>query len=177
MKIKFFEQLKLSNQAYNNINSDCFTYIKNKRKKTYNVIYLGSFNYYKAPDRIISLAYHTKLHNLPLKYTLFGKGNEKKYIFKKNEINTNFLKNKIKKLNLSDIVDVKNQTEEPEKALIKADILIRPSRKNDNWGRDIIEAMSTGKFIVSTGLNEYFIKNNVSGIVISKWNNEEILQM
>ena len=52
--------------------------------------------------------------------------------------------------------------------------MIRPSRRNDNWGRDIIEAMSFGKFIISTGFNDLFVQNNKNGIVVNKWDNKKI---
>ena len=72
----------------------------------------------------------------------------------------------IKKFKLEDTVKVFPETDNPEKVLMKSDILIRPSRKNDAWGRDIIEAMSAGLFIISTGKDEIFLKNKKNGILI-----------
>jgi len=60
----------------------------------------------------------------------------------------------------------------PKQKLLNADFLIRPSRRNDNWGRDIIEAMSTGKFIISTGKDSLFITHKINGIVTYKWDSE-----
>ena len=77
----------------------------------------------------------------------------------KNEIDSNFLIRKIKLLGLEKTVKIKGQTKDPKKVLLNADILIRPSRRNDNWGRDIIEAMSTAKFIISTGNDNFFLTN------------------
>jgi len=45
-------------------------------------------------------------------------------------------------------------------------VLIRPSLNNDPWGRDIIEAMSTGKPIIATGHYDKFVKNGVNGYLI-----------
>ena len=77
---------------------------------------------------------------------------------------------KIKLLGLEKNVKIKGQTKEPKEVLLNADILIRPSRRNDNWGRDIIEAMSTGKFIISTGNDSFFLTNKFNGIVVNNWN-------
>ena len=77
---------------------------------------------------------------------------------------------KIKLLGLEKTVKIKGQTKDPKKVLLNADILIRPSRRNDNWGRDIIEAMSTGKFIISTGNDNFFLTNKFNGIVVNNWN-------
>ena len=57
----------------------------------------------------------------------------------------------------------------PKQKLLNSDLLIRPSRRNDNWGRDIIEAMSTGTFIISTGKERIFLTHEINGIVTSKW--------
>lgn len=45
-------------------------------------------------------------------------------------------------------------------------ILIRPSLNDDPWGRDIIEAMSTGKPIIATGHYDKFVNNGVNGYLI-----------
>jgi len=45
-------------------------------------------------------------------------------------------------------------------------VLIRPSLNNDPWGRDIIEAMSTGRPVIATGYYDKFVKNEVNGFLI-----------
>ena len=81
MKRKNFFQLVNKANIKNAIifNSfDQFQYKKTeKSKKYYYAIYLGSFNHLKAPDRILDLAYQTKLAKLPIKYKLFEKENKK----------------------------------------------------------------------------------------------------
>ena len=109
---------------------------------------------------------------MPIKYEIFGKDSRKRKFFNRNEINFTYLKNKIDKLKLKDTVFLKNQTMKPKQKLLNADFLIRPSRRNDNWGRDIIEAMSTGKFIISTGKDSLFITHKINGIVTYKWDSE-----
>jgi len=143
--------------------------VKIRKKNNYRAVYLGSFNYYKAPDRIVDLAYETSKAKLPIEYFIFGKENIRKKI-NKNEIDSTFLSRKIKLLGLEKIVKIKGQTKNPKKVLLNADILIRPSRRNDNWGRDIIEAMSTGKFIISTGNDNFFLTDKLNGVVVNSWN-------
>ena len=147
--------------------------VKIRKKNSYIAVYLGSFNYYKAPDRIIDLAYETSKAKLPIKYFIYGEENIKKKI-NKNEVDSAFLMRNIKKLGLEKIVKIKGKTKNPKKVLLNTDILIRPSRRNDNWGRDIIEAMSTGKFIISTGNDNFFLTNKLNGIVVNSWNAVEL---
>ena len=86
---------------------------------------------------------------MPIKYEIFGKESRRKRFFNRKEIDFRYLKDKVDKLSLRDTVFLKNQTMNPKQKLLNSDLLIRPSRRNDNWGRDIIEAMSTGTFIIS----------------------------
>ena len=51
----------------------------------------------------------------------------------------------------------------PEKFIKESDILIRPTRENNPWGRDILEAMAFGKTIISVGTYDKFIKNDLMG--------------
>lgn len=65
----FFKLIKYTNirnqiiyNSYEQINKNN---IKAKKKKSYKAIYLGTLNYYKAPDRIIDLAFITKKETCP----------------------------------------------------------------------------------------------------------------
>ncbi len=172
-KKNFFELIKYTNiknqiiyNSYEQINIKNITI---KKKKFYKAIYLGTLNYYKAPDRIIDLAFLTKKRKIPIKYEIFGKEIRRKRFFNRKEIDFRYLKDKIDKLSLRDTVFLKNQTMNPKQKLLNSDLLIRPSRRNDNWGRDIIEAMSTGTFIISTGKERIFLTHEINGIVTSKW--------
>ena len=45
-------------------------------------------------------------------------------------------------------------------------VLVRPSLSGDPWGRDIIEAMSTGRPVIATGRYDKFVKNGVNGFLL-----------
>ena len=55
--------------------------------------------------------------------------------------------------------------DEPERVLAACDIVARPSRGNDPWGREIIEALAAGKPVVCTGVYQRFVEDGVTGIV------------
>ena len=142
-KENFFKLIKYTNirnqiiyNSYEQINKNNITA---QKKKSYKAIYLGTLNYYKAPDRIIDLALITKKKNIPIKYEIFGKDSRKRKFFNRNEINFTYLKNKIDKLKLKDTVFLKNQTMKPKTSKCRFN---KASRRNDNWGRDIIEVRS-----------------------------------
>ena len=58
---------------------------------------------------------------------------------------------------------------DPESRIAASDFIVRPSRDNDPWGRDVIETMSHGKVIIATGYFDGFVKNGVNGFIIGEW--------
>jgi len=54
---------------------------------------------------------------------------------------------------------------EPERVLASADLLIKPTRDGNPWGRDIIEAMAAGVPVVSFGSDATFVESGVTGIL------------
>ncbi len=143
-------------------------------KKKYKVIFLGTIDYVRAPDRIIELALTTKKMNLPVIYYIYGNEGFKSWFSKKNLINHRYIKKQILDKNLGKVVFFRGFTDNPDKAITESDILIRPSRKGDCWGRDIIEAMSAGLFVISTGSEQIFIKDNFNGLLIGTWNTKKV---
>lgn len=57
--------------------------------------------------------------------------------------------------------------------LSASDIVLRTSRFNDPWGRDIIEAMVMGKPIVATGIYDGFLEDGVNGFLVPPQRTEE----
>ena len=62
------------------------------------------------------------------------------------------------------------RTSQPEKILKNSDILIKLSRENNPWSRDIIEAMGAGKPVISIGSYDKFVKTNKTGLLLKKFN-------
>lgn len=54
---------------------------------------------------------------------------------------------------------------DPERVLAAADLLIKPTRENNPWGRDIIEAMVMGKPVLSIGADQTFVEPEKTGLL------------
>lgn len=50
--------------------------------------------------------------------------------------------------------------------LSQLDIYVRPDISGNPWGRDIIEAMALKLPVIATGKSDFFIKNNVTGLLV-----------
>jgi glycosyltransferase involved in cell wall biosynthesis len=62
----------------------------------------------------------------------------------------------------------------PENVIQGCDLIIKLFRNGSPYGRDVIEAFSLGKAVLSTGNSEVFVKHMVSGILFPKFNAREI---
>jgi glycosyltransferase involved in cell wall biosynthesis len=53
----------------------------------------------------------------------------------------------------------------PESVLMACDMLAKPTREDNAWGRDVIEAMAAGKPVIGVGTRELFVLNNRTGFL------------
>ncbi len=66
-----------------------------------------------------------------------------------------------------------DHTSEPERLLAGADLLVKPTREGNPWGRDIIEAMAAGVPVMSYGTDSLFVEDGVTGILYSDFDAHE----
>jgi len=59
---------------------------------------------------------------------------------------------------------------DPERVLSSCDVLIRPSRECNPWGRDVLEAMSFGLPVIATGTYNKFVNSGVTGFLVNEFN-------
>ena len=55
-------------------------------------------------------------------------------------------------------------------------IILRLSRTNSPWARDVIEGFILKKPVLACGLDDTFIKNNITGILVNTYNEEIIVK-
>jgi len=66
------------------------------------------------------------------------------------------------------------EIKDPEKFVSSIDILIKPTRENNPWGRDILESMSYGKTIASVGSYNKFVETGSTGLLQKNFDAEEL---
>ena len=66
---------------------------------------------------------------------------------------------------VSDMFAFLGPVDEPERVLAACDVVARPSRGNNPWGRETLEALAAGKPVVCTGKYQRFVEDGVTGIV------------
>lgn len=57
----------------------------------------------------------------------------------------------------------------PESVLAAGDVLLKPSRENNPWGRDILEALAAGLPVASVGTYDRFVESGITGLLQSEF--------
>ncbi len=65
---------------------------------------------------------------------------------------------------------------EPERVLAACDALVKPTRESNPWGRDILEAMAAGKPVLSIGIYNRFVENEMTGVLHSEYSAEALAE-
>ena len=63
----------------------------------------------------------------------------------------------------------------PEEVINSFDILLKPTRLSNPWGRDILEALAAGKPVISVGTYTKFVETNKTGFLQEKFNAKAIV--
>lgn len=154
-------------QFAKNINSYVIYNISNcrivkKKLMKGDLIFIGNISYYKGVDRLINLAINLKKKNVKKKIMIYGSSRGEEVFQEK-------LKNKIKELKLKNI-KLMGRTTKPENIIQNAFLLLRPSRFDDPWGRDIIDAFCSGIPCISTGYKNDIILNKKNSFYVKDFN-------
>lgn len=108
-------------------------------------VYFGSIDYSKGTDRLIDVAAALReIQAPPLVIAVYGKERTSPDYMRE-------IKTRIETERLSDRIDIRGYTTDPMAAMAGAVALIRPSRDNDPWGRDVIEATRAGLPVIAAG--------------------------
>ena len=58
---------------------------------------------------------------------------------------------------------------DPERVLSACDVLVKPTRESNPWGRDILEAMAMAKPVISCGTYNAFVINSETGYLLKEY--------
>lgn len=127
----------------------------------------------KGTDRVIDIARELKKNNRA-GTVLIVCGSER------NRTNRLSLKDQIARRideeGLDEYVYLADFQPNPEGIMNHADAVLRLSRENDPWGRDIIEAITNGKPVLATGKNETYVQNGINGYLFEPYDAQAIAE-
>ena len=133
------------------------------------ISYFGTIGNLKGPDRLIELADVLEKREFPFDIRIFGAPPRRRSLTKKLDGELVSILERQKKA--SDLYHFlyEGHVADPESRIAASDFIVRPSRENDPWGRDVIETMSHGKVIIATGYFDGFVKNDSNGFIVGEW--------
>jgi glycosyltransferase involved in cell wall biosynthesis len=124
------------------------------------VIYLGNITWSKGTDRLVDVALACKQRQMPpVIFAIYGES----------RLRDGFaagLGQRIQAEGLTDWVQLRGHVANPSPVLARALALVRPSRENDPWGRDVIEAAMAGVPVVATGSFQGVVQTGVNGFLL-----------
>lgn len=82
----------------------------------------------------------------------------------------------VEKRGLGDMFLFLGHVPEPERALVACNVLAKPTRENNPWGRDIIEALACGKPVMTVGSYDRFVKTGETGLLREVFSPQEWAQ-
>lgn len=65
----------------------------------------------------------------------------------------------------SDMFQFLGHVPDPESVLAACDALVKPTRENNPWGRDVLEGLALGKPVLTCGRYDKFVEDGVTGVL------------
>jgi len=136
------------------------------QKRRVTVLSLSNLSFERGIDRILQVA--ECLPKEERQYFLFILAGDiplQKKMFSKNR---GFkLKEKIERAGLESSFSFTGHVSSPEHLIETSDVLLKLTREDNPWGRDILEALGAGLPVASVGSYDKFVKTNRTGLLLS----------
>lgn len=65
----------------------------------------------------------------------------------------------------------------PETVLAACDVLLKPTREDNPWGRDILEGLANGLPVISIGNYNRFVETNATGFLLSEYSSHRVAEI
>jgi glycosyltransferase involved in cell wall biosynthesis len=127
------------------------------------IVYLGNIAWTKGADRLLDIAAELRRRGeAPLRFAVYGRARtEPDY--------ERAIRARIDKDSLGDWVELRGHIADPSPVLARAFALVRPSREDDPWGRDVIEACAAGVPVLATGRFDGVVRPGINGELVSPY--------
>jgi len=147
-------------------------------KKYFTVCCLSNFSWNRGLDRIVEVAQILKNDShKQIKFTVIGDMKlSKRLPGKLGEVarNGGDFSEYASVSGVADMFEFVGHVSNPKSFLSECDVLVKPSREFNPWGRDILEAMALGKPAISIGTYNGFIRNRETGVLLSQYRPREL---
>jgi|GEM_PF-158769 len=141
---------------------------------------LSNYSYFRGLDRLIDVAAAmTERERARITFVIAGDMRLSKPIpahLAKSAPNAVTLMDIVKSCGVDDCFEFHGHVADPERILQGCDVLIKPTRENNPWGRDILEAMGVGIPVVSVGGHSHFVESGQTGLLQARFDAHEVVR-
>jgi len=138
------------------------------------IVFLGTLDLPRGPDRLIGLAAELRRQDIPCRIDCYGGAQRYRKLFLFPHRTLEELRARVHAEDLGDRIVFHGHVSGPEAILHNADLLIRPARAGDPWGRDVIEALAHGTPVLATGTYDRFVRPGETGFLFETWDDAAI---
>jgi glycosyltransferase involved in cell wall biosynthesis len=160
---------------YNPVSADMLSAPdKAARSGPLRIVYLGTLDHPRAPDRLIGLAAELRHRSIACRIDCYGGAQRYRKLFIFPHRTLEELRARVDAEALGEWIAFHGHVGSPEDELRSADLLIRPARAGDPWGRDVIEALACGTPAIATGSFDRFVRSGETGFLFETWDDAAI---
>ena len=76
----------------------------------------------------------------------------------------------------SDMFQFLGHVSDPESVLAACDVLAKPTRENNPWGRDTLEALALGKPVLTCGRYAVFVEDGITGVLQAEFDADRLAE-
>jgi len=129
----------------------------------FTVACLSNYSWLRGVDRLMKVAIELRsMGHKDIKFLIAGEYSIPKSIQRKLR-NATTLSEYAALCNVADSFVFLGHVTEPERVLAASHALVKPSREDNPWGRDILEALAMGLPVLACGSFDKFVKTGVNG--------------
>ena len=134
-------------------------------KHALRILSLSNYSFSRGVDRLLEIAEMTPF-TIRKEIAFFVAGNmrDTSFLGLVNPWKISF-QEKVRRSSVREMFYFFGHVENPDELLKSCNILMKLTRDNNPWGRDIIEALASGLAVVSIGKYDKFVKNNETGLL------------
>jgi glycosyltransferase involved in cell wall biosynthesis len=173
-----FNNSKTYGKVFYNIVSNTGKYESCIKDYRFKICTLANYSFQRGVDQLIDVALKLKSMNynevvfivagdISLKESLPGK-------LGKISKNGGDLSDYANKMGVREMFIFLGHVKDPECVVSSCDVLIRPSRDLNPWGRDVLEGMSFGLPIIAAGSYDRFVEDGVTGFLLDEFESQKV---
>ncbi len=162
---KFLSKFKKVQSCFTIYNFSSINFKKKKIKRK-GIVYFGNISFFKGVDKLIDVAKALNELNIKEKIFIYGLPRGELKFFER-------FKSKIKKEKLKNI-KIMGRSNNPEKIIKRSLLLLRPSRWDDPWGRDIIDSIHALTPCITSGSSNELVKNGYNGYLVKDFEPKKV---